>query len=468
MKYASTRSKGAPKLFSEILLEGLAPDGGLYVPQRYPQFAASDLKNMRRMTYDDLALEILSKFINDIPKSDLRKILDETYRKEIFGTEEITPLKELEPGLYLLGLSEGPTLSFKDLALQLLGRLFEFELTKKNTKLNILGATSGDTGSAAEYAMRGRRGVNVFMLSPYGRMSAFQRKQMYTLQDQNIFNIAIRGTFDDCQDIVKQINEDAAFKKEYKLGAVNSINWARIAAQVAYYFAGYLHATKKKDEYVSFAIPTGNFGNILAGYIAKRMGLPIRHLILATNENNVLAEFFQTGVYRPRTGKEVYATSSPSMDISKASNFERYVFDLVDRNTDRMNVLWNDLKTKGTFEISAAEKEKIKETGIIAGSSTHADRLNTIRSVYEKHKTLIDPHTADGITVGLKNREANVSLICLETAQSAKFTETIKEAIGENPPVPQNFRKIKGLSERVEIMDCDTERVKVFIRLRMP
>ncbi len=462
MRYISTRGKGEPKAFMEILLEGLAADGGLYVPEQYIDISLY-LDRMREMSYPDLAFFILSKFIDDIPAEDVRKIVNETYTKEVFGSEEIVPLKKLEDGLYLLGLSEGPTLAFKDIALQLLGRLFEYALQKNNDTLNILGATSGDTGSAAEYALRGKKGVQVFMLSPQGRMSDFQRKQMYTLQDSNIFNIAIRGTFDDCQDIVKQVNADLEFKKRYRLGAVNSINWARIAAQVVYYFWGYLRATASNDEDVSFAVPTGNFGDILAGHVARTMGLPIKHLVLATNENNVLEEFFRTGVYRPRTGSEVATTSSPSMDISNASNFERYVFDLVLRDNVRMNELWVALKEKGAFEISKEEHARLKSDGFVAGSSTHADRLNTIRSIHEKYGVLIDPHTADGVTTGLKYREKDIPLICLETAQPAKFAATMREALGREPEYPARYESLAALPERFEVSDANVDLIKKYI-----
>ena len=463
MLYLSTRGGVGAKSFTEILLEGLAADGGLYVPEEYQKVTSSELQDMRGMDYRELAFNILSRYMDDIPAEDLRRIVDDTYTKENFGSETIVPLKKLEDGLYLLGLSEGPTLAFKDIALQLLGRLFEYALAKNGETLNILGATSGDTGSAAEYAMRGRRGIKVFMLSPEGRMSQFQRKQMYTLSDPNISNIAIRGTFDDCQDIVKQVNEDAEFKRRYKLGAVNSINWARIAAQVMYYFWGYFHATTSNTEKVSFAVPTGNFGNILAGYVAKHMGLPIQNLILATNENNVLEEFFRTGVYRPRKGSEVAATSSPSMDISKASNFERYVFELVRRDKRRMDELWRALKEKGAFEISEEERARLTDDGFIAGSSTHADRLDTIRTIHEKYGVLIDPHTADGVTTGLRYREKDIPLICLETAQPAKFAATIREAIGKEPELPADFKGLADAPERFEVFDADVASLKAYI-----
>jgi len=466
MRYISTRGEGDSKGFSEILLEGLAADGGLYVPEKYPQVSKEELAKMRTMTYPQLAYAVLSKYIDDIPSGDLKKIVDETYTKEVFGPE-IVPIRKMNEGFYLLGLSEGPTLAFKDIALQLLGRLFEYTLTKKDETINILGATSGDTGSAAEYAMRGRKGVRVFMLSPLGRMSEFQRKQMFTLQDENILNIAVRGTFDDCQDVVKLVNEDADFKKKYKIGAVNSINWARIAAQVVYYFWGYFRATSSNDQHVSFAVPTGNFGNILAGYIAARMGLPVRHLILATNENTVLEEFFNNGIYRPRTGSEVATTSSPSMDISKASNFERYAFDLVERDGARMQELWGDLKEKGAFDISrAAEFGRLQKDVFVAGSSTHVDRVRTIRDMKEKYGVLIDPHTADGVKVGLENREEGTALIALETAQAAKFAATIREAIGTEPPIPASFAQLLNLPERFEVLDPNAAQVKACISRR--
>ena len=463
MLYISTRGGGKPRPFLEILLEGLAPDGGLYVPEEYPRLSAEELGSIRTMNYPELAFAILSRFADDIPPADLQKIIFDTYTKDIFGSDDITPLRKLEDGFYLLDLSEGPTLAFKDIALQFLGRLFEYALAKSEGELNILGATSGDTGSAAEYAMRGRKGVRVFMLSPLGRMSEFQRKQMYTLADGNIFNIAVKGTFDDCQDAVKKVNEDAAFKEKYRIGAVNSINWARIVAQAVYYFKGYFAATKNNAEQVSFAVPTGNFGDILAGLIARNMGLPIKDLILATNENNVLEEFFATGAYRPRTGAEVATTSSPSMDISKASNFERYMFDLVGRDGTRMQELWDELKIKGAFKISAVESARIPSTGIVAGSSTHADRIATIRRLSETYGVVIDPHTADGVTTGEKHRERDVPLICLMTALPAKFAATIEEALGREPEYPESFKTLSTLPERFEVMEPDAERIKEFV-----
>jgi threonine synthase len=459
VRYVSTRGVGAPQRFSDILLEGLASDGGLYVPESFPR---ADLARWRNLAYPELAYEVLSLFADDIP--DLRRIVNRTYTREVFGSDEITPLRTLEPGLHLLGLSNGPTLAFKDIALQLLGNLLEYELERRGEGLNILGATSGDTGSAAEHAMRGKKNLRVFMLSPRGRMSPFQAAQMYSLQDDNIHNLALEGVFDDCQDIVKAVAADAEFKRRHRIGAVNSINWARVAAQVVYYFKGYFAATASDAEQVSFAVPTGNFGNIYAGHVARSLGLPIRRLIAASNENDVLDEFFRTGRYRVRKAKEVVATSSPSMDISKASNFERYVYDLVGGDGARVRELWRRLEAGGEFDLShSAYYRNLSETGFVSGRSLHADRLATIRRVWQRYGTMVDPHTADGIKVGLERREAGVPLVCLETALPAKFAQTIREAIGREPARPPGYEGIEDLAQRFETLPADAEAVKQYL-----
>jgi threonine synthase len=451
VRYVSTRGGGEPQKFSDILLEGLAPDGGLYLPERFPR---ADLAAWRRLSYPDLACAILSQFMDDVP--DLERIVRATYTKEIFGSDDITPLKTLEPGFHILELSNGPTLAFKDVALQLLGRLFEVVLKQQNQTLNILGATSGDTGSAAEHALRGRAGVNVFMLSPHGRMSAFQRAQMYSLQDANIHNIAIRGTFDDCQDLVKAVNADAAFKARHRIGAVNSINWARVAAQVVYYFKGYFAVTQSDAEKVAFAVPSGNFGNIYAGCVARAMGLPVGKLILASNENDVLDEFFKTGKYKIR--KSAAATSSPSMDISKASNFERYVHGLA--GAARVRELWGQLDGTGEFHLPPP-------FDIVSGRSTHADRIATIRWMYSELGVMVDPHTADGIKVGLDRVGPGEPLVCLETAQPVKFAETLREALGREPRRPPAFEGLEQKPQRVEVMDADAAALKRHIEARL-
>jgi threonine synthase len=476
MKYISTRGNAPAKTFTEILLGGLAPDGGLYLPEQYPQVTRAELDAWRNLSYADLAYAVLSKFATDIPAADLKAIVSKTYTAEVYSNgrvdsnaKDITPLRKLSEGVYLQELSNGPTLAFKDMAMQLLGNLFEYALAKDHAELNILGATSGDTGSAAEYAMRGKRGIRVFMLSPNGKMSSFQRAQMYSLQDPNIFNIAVNGMFDDAQDMVKAVSNDHAYKAAHKIGTVNSINWGRVSAQVVYYFKGYFAATKSNDEQVAFSVPSGNFGNICAGHIARMMGLPIGQLILATNENDVLDEFFRTGVYRPRGTDHTYETSSPSMDISKASNFERFVFDLVGRDGAKVREFWSKVDAGGAFDIKdSAYWSELSKFHFASGKSSHQDRLKTIREVWEEYGVMIDTHTADGLKVGLEQRRPSLPLICLETALPAKFAETIQEALGRQPERPAALEGIEDLPQRCEVMDADVVRLKAFISANVP
>jgi len=467
MKYISTRGDRTERGFSEILLEGLAPDGGLYLPTSYPKVDDATLTKWRQLSYAELAFEILSLYIDDIPAADLKALTAKTYTKAVYGFDEITPLKHIEPGLCLQALSNGPTLAFKDMAMQLLGNLFEYELGRRGQTLNILGATSGDTGSAAEYAMRGKKGVRVFMLSPHGRMSAFQQAQMFSLQDPNIHNIAIEGVFDDCQDIVKAVSNDLDFKRRHKIGTVNSINWARLLAQVVYYFAGYFLATKSNSEKVSFTVPSGNFGNVCAGHVARMMGLPVDKLIVATNENNVLDEFFRTGTYRVRGSAETYETSSPSMDISKASNFERFVFDLLGRDGAATRALFKDaVEKQGGFTLPAETFAKVKGYGFESGTSKHTDRLATIRDAFERDGILIDTHTADGLKVAREHMTPGVTMIVLETALPAKFEETIVEATGQRPARPHWIGGLEGLEDlpkRFVVMPAVTEQVKDYV-----
>jgi threonine synthase len=471
MRYISTRGHAESESFCDILLGGLAPDGGLYLPEHYPQVTPAELAEWRELPYHALALRVLQKFITDIPACDLKTLVDRTYTAQVYrhcrpgrDANDITPLTTLEPGFHLLELSNGPTLAFKDMAMQLLGNLFEYVLAKRGEEINILGATSGDTGSAAEYAMRGKHGVRVFMLSPDGKMSVFQRAQMFSLPDENIFNIAIRGMFDDCQDIVKAVSNDAVFKARYKIGAVNSINWARVAAQIVYYFKGYFAATASNDEKVAFCVPSGNFGNICAGHIARMMGLPIGRLVLATNENDVLDEFFRTGVYRPRKTAETHVTSSPSMDISKASNFERFVFDLVGRDPAIVSHLWSEVDAGGSFDLTGTPFiARLPGFAFVSGRSGHADRLATIRDVWQRYGVMIDTHTADAVKVAREHREANMPMVVLETAQPVKFSETIQEALGRDPLRPADFDGIENLPQRVAVMDADIEAVKAYV-----
>ena len=483
MRYQSTRGHHASPGFSDILLGGLAPDGGLYLPEHYPQVSDQELNAWRTLSYAALASEVLKKFATDIPTADIDALTAKTYTARVYcngrsgdDATQITPLRTLEQSadrqLILQSLSNGPTLAFKDMAMQLLGNLFEYILRKQAGELNILGATSGDTGSAAEYAMRGKQGIRVFMLSPHQKMSAFQSAQMFSLQDPNIFNIAVEGVFDDCQDMVKAVSNDLVFKEKQKIGTVNSINWARVVAQVIYYFRGYLSATTHNQQQVSFTVPSGNFGNICAGHIARMMGLPIRQLIVATNENDVLHEFFQTGVYRVRKSAETLHTSSPSMDISKASNFERFIFDLVGRDSARVAALFKKVETQGGFDLSGRagsdgdEFAEVGEFGFSSGKSTHQDRLKTIRDVDARYHLTIDTHTADGVKVAREQIEPGIPMIVLETALPAKFNETIREALGHDAERPAGFENIESLPQRFDVMAPDVEQIKRYISQR--
>ena len=510
MHYISTRASSGNlperQRFCEVLLEGLAPDGGLYLPEHYPKVDAGTLETWRDLSYAELAFEILSLYIDDIPAADLKAICHKTYTQAVFGSQEIVPLRALEEGLYLQALSNGPTLAFKDMAMQLLGNLFEYELARRGEELNILGATSGDTGSAAEYAMRGKKGIRVFMLSPDGRMSPFQQAQMFSLQDENIHNIAVKGVFDDCQDIVKAVSNDLAFKSQYKIGTVNSINWARLMAQVVYYFAGYFQATAsaggspspqpspqrgegvRKDgreflpfplgegrgegspipamSKVSFTVPSGNFGNVCAGHVARMMGLPIERLVVATNENDVLDEFFRTGIYRVRTSADTHETSSPSMDISKASNFERFIFDLLGRDGGKTRSLFHDqLNSQGSFELVADPAFALVASrfGFVSGKSLHTDRLATIRDIWSRFGSMIDTHTADGVKVAREHMQVGVPMIVLETAMPIKFAETIEEALGMLPVRPAGFEGIENLPKRVKLLPADPATIQHYI-----
>ncbi|WP_101047755.1 threonine synthase [Macromonas nakdongensis] len=475
MLYLSTRGHPDRKRFCEILLEGLAPDGGLYLPERYPQVDDATLSRWRKVYhqqgYAELAFEILSLYIDDIPAADLRALCAKTYTAEVYGTGEIVPLRHLENAIWIEALSNGPTLAFKDMAMQLLGHLFEYELGRRGEELNILGATSGDTGSAAEYAMRGKQGVRVFMTSPHGRMSPFQQAQMFSLLDDNIHNIAIEGVFDDCQDIVKAVSNDLEFKRKYKIGTVNSINWARLLAQVVYYFAGYIQATQSNSQRVSFTVPSGNFGNVCAGHVARMMGLPIHQLVVATNENDVLDEFFRTGVYRVRGSADTFETSSPSMDISKASNFERFVFDLLGRDAAQTQALFGEaLNREGRFDLSANPHfaQAASRYGFVSGKSTHTDRLATIQDTWQRFGQMIDTHTADGVKVAREHLTPNVPMVVLETALPIKFAATIVEALGREPERPAKFEGIEALPKRVQVMPADAAVVKAYIAQHCP
>lgn len=478
MRYLSTRDpSGAATLsFCDILLAGLAPDGGLYLPERYPQVDAETLAFWRTLLHEHgyaaLAHAVLSLYIDDIPSEDLADICARAYTKEKFLSEQITPVTRLSDSLFIGHLSNGPTAAFKDMAMQLLGELFEYELARRGRTMAILGATSGDTGSSAEYAMLGKEGIRVFMLSPAGRMTPFQQAQMYGLDDPAIVNLAVDGVFDDCQDIVKKVNSDLEFKELHRLGAVNSINWARLLAQVVYYVACWIRATQDDTQKVSFSVPTGNFGDICAGHVARCMGVPIDALVLATNENDVLDEFFRTGVYRVRRGAETHETSSPSMDISKASNFERFVFDLLGRDGARTAELFGSLSDGEGFDLSQDPvfEQAGGRYGFVSGRSTHADRVSTIAATDSQFGIVIDPHTADAMKVAREVIEAGAvttPIVVLETALPVKFAATIREALGRDPQMPKAFAHLEHAGRHVIDVPNDPEAVKAIVVERL-
>ncbi|UBH06274.1 threonine synthase [Leucobacter sp. Psy1] len=477
MKYLSTRGGMDPAGYGEILLEGLAPDGGLVVPEELPRVSAETREAWRGLDYPSLATEVLSLFATDIPRDDLARMCRDAYavRPENFvdpAVVPLVPLGDVDPRLSLVGLSEGPTLAFKDMAMQFLGQSLEYVLRRSGRTINILGATSGDTGSAAEYALRGKEGIGVFMLSPQGRMSAFQRAQMYSLTDENIHNIAVAGVFDDCQNLIKQLSGDLDFKRHHRLGTVNSINLGRISAQIVYYFWAWLRQTdaldaaERETAQVSMTVPSGNFGNILSGHYARQMGVPIRRLVLAANENNVLDEFFRTGIYAPRASAETFLTSSPSMDISKASNLERFIFDLLGRDPERLAAAWRELDETGRIDLSDEQPRFAEEFGIVSGSSTHADRVATIREVHETSGLVIDPHTADGVKVAREHLEDRVPMLVLETAKPAKFPEIVVEAIGASDPLPEHLSELLDLPQRVTAMPNDEVQLREYVEAR--
>jgi len=480
LRYVSTRGSGAAAdmgSFQAILLEGLAQDGGLAMPVSLPQVSLTDLERFASLGYAELATEIISRFADDLDVGLVGRLCAQAYTAEKFGSTEIAPLtplgQEQDAPLAILELSNGPTLAFKDMAMQMLGQLFEYVLTQRGETLNILGATSGDTGSAAEYAMRDKHAVSVFMLSPQGRMSAFQRAQMYSLQEPNIHNLAVDGVFDDCQDMVKAVSADLEFKAKWRIGTVNSINWARIMSQVVYYFKGYLSAVKiyglQMGDRVSFSVPSGNFGNVFSGFIARSMGLPTGKLIVATNENDVLDEFFRTGVYRVRAAKETYQTSSPSMDISKASNFERFIFFMTGCDGAATASLWRELAHTGQFDLKSAHPQawqRVQASGMVSGKSTHANRLATIRDLDQRYGRVVDTHTADGVFVGRRYLEPGIPMVCLETALPAKFEESIVEALGRPAPRPAGLEQLESLPQRVEHIGQDVAELKRLIAQR--
>lgn len=462
MHYVSTRGGGAPQTFEQVLLSGLAPDGGLYVPQSWPQL---DLNALKGKTYIETAEEVMVPYVEGcIPREDFRKILQETYGPENFRSPDVTPLHPLDKydngNIYVMEQFHGPTIAFKDVALQLLGRLFDYVLTNRGERITIVGATSGDTGSAAIEGCRHSKHIDIFVLHPKGRVSDVQRKQMTTVDAPNVHNIALEGSFDDCQNMVKAMFNDPAFRDDMNLSAVNSINWARIMAQIVYYVTTALKlGAPGKD--VSFVVPTGNFGNVFAAYCARKMGLPIKTLGISTNKNDILTRFFETG---EMTLGPSYATLSPSMDIQISSNFERYLFDLMDRDAQRLAALMNAFKASGDFAVSEAHLTKARKE-FQAFRADDDQTLALIKDVYEKTGYILDPHTAVGMA-GAKSIAAQDSgaVVLLATAHPAKFPDAVERAIGVRPALPEH---LSDLFERREILTeqpNDLKTVQDFVR----
>lgn len=459
MKYISTRGQIPPIGFKDAVMMGLATDGGLILPQHIPLIDTETLDAWQGLTYQDLAFRIISLFATDIPEDDLRRLINRSYDR--FDQKEITPLVR-ENGVYILELFHGPTFAFKDVALQFLGNLFEYLLHEREEKMNIVGATSGDTGSAAIYGVRGKENINIFILHPYLKTSPIQALQMTTVLDPNVHNIAVMGTFDDCQNIVKALFNDLPFKEKYSLGAVNSINWARVLAQVVYYFYGWFRATEAGGSDIVFSVPTGNFGDIFAGYVARRMGLPVKRLLLATNENNILTRFINNGDYS--TG-EVVPTFSPSMDIQVASNFERYLYYLFEENPARVRDAFSLFSETGRMEFTAAELAKVR-SDFSSLSVNKKETLDTIAAFHRQTGYLLDPHTAVGVRAAEECSGTKETPICLATAHPAKFGDAVETATGIAPPFPPGLAGIEKLPTRCEVVEADISRIKSLIETK--
>ncbi len=457
MKYISTRGQAPALDFSDVVLTGLASDGGLYVPESFPQFSPAEIAALAGLPYDEVAIRIMHPFVGDIPGLDFPAMVRETYAS--FRHRAVAPLKQLEPNLWLLELFHGPTLAFKDFALQLLGRLMEWLLLHRGEQLVVLGATSGDTGSAAIEGLRGRKGVEIVIMHPHGRVSDVQRRQMTTILDHNVHNLALQGTFDDAQAIVKQLFNDAPFRQRIKLGAVNSINWARIMAQIVYYFYAAV-ALGAPSRAVSFCVPTGNFGDIYAGYVAARMGLPIERLVVATNRNDILARFMQSGTYQ---AADVHPTISPSMDIQVSSNFERLLFDACDRDANRIHSWMQSFRASGSFTVKPAHLHNIRRLfdGLqISEEATH----QTMADYHLATGELLDPHTAIGVKAAKSfMSKPHVPMVCLATAHPAKFPAAVEAATHQHPALPPAMADLFERPERMHTIANDPEAIKAFI-----
>lgn len=459
LDYISTRGRAPHLGFSETALAGLARDGGLYVPEACPKLTAEDLANMAHQSYPEIAWRVMLPFVgNDIPSADLMKLIRAAYKN--FGHPDIAPLHELDDNFYLMELFHGPTLAFKDVALQFLGQTFDYILTRKKQRVTIVGATSGDTGSAAIEAFKGRENADIFILHPHNRVSEVQRRQMTTVDAPNVFNIAVEGSFDDCQDIVKAMFNDELFRDEMHLSAINSINWARILAQVVYY----VFAAARIGKPVTFCVPTGNFGNVYAGYVAQSMGVPIEKLVVATNRNDILHRFFETGEMK---AEGVSSSLSPSMDIQISSNFERLLFDLYGRDGAAVDRTMKHFREKGPFRLDGETMKKLKSL-FASGRVDDAGTLEVIKRIYQQKHYTLDPHTAVGVGVAEKYRQDHPEsvIVSLATAHPAKFPDAVKKATGVEPELPPLLSGLYQKPEKYDVLPADLATIQKFVRER--
>ena len=455
MKYISTRNKNKIFSFRDIFLKSLAPDGGLFIPKKIPKFSSKELKKFKNLSYRDLAEKIIFQFCSEeFSKNDIKNLINNSYKD--FRAKEVVSIKKLGK-IDLLELYHGPTLAFKDIAMQIIGNMYEKILEKDNLKINIVVATSGDTGAAAISAIKNRKNIKIFVLHPDNKITEIQRKFMTTVISDNVFNIALDGNFDDCQNFVKSMFADKNFSDSINMSGVNSINWSRIIAQIVYYFFSYFKVNNNNEK-INYSVPTGNFGDIYAGYIAKKMGLPINKLIIATNKNDILKRVIDTGVYEPL---QVEHTISPSMDIQVASNFERLIFDIFDCDTDRTIEVMKDLNEKGQFKLNRKEVDKIRNFFYSESLSDDETKL-VIKKVYNDHGFLIDPHTAVALGASNKiNLEGNT--VILATAHPFKFSNTIVKETGTKPELPKNLDDILVKKEKFESLSKDLKKVKNYI-----
>ena len=453
MNYFSTRDKSLKFSFKDIFLRGLAPGGGLFLPSEIKHYDKSELDKLSQLSYEDLATEILFNFCsNDIDKMELKSLIKKAYQG--FEEKEVVSIKKIG-NINLLELYHGPTLAFKDIAMQVIGNMYDYLKVAKERSVNILVATSGDTGSAAIAALNDRENINLFVLHPHNKISNVQRKIMTTIGSNNVYNLAIKGSFDDCQKIIKELFNENEFREKINMSGVNSINWARIICQIVYYFYSYFKLNKKN---ISFSVPTGNFGDIFAGYVAKKMGLPIDKLIVATNENDILLRVINKGEYKP---DEVKPSLSPSMDIQVASNFERLLFYIVGEDANKVKSMMNSLHDKGFFQLNENEIREIKKD-FIAAKVTDNETLSIIKEVYEKDQFILDPHTATAFGAIKKNNDIS-NLVALGTAHPYKFFETVKEATGKEVSSPKQMKKILDNDEKFDILENDISEVKKYI-----